>query len=138
MKFVFERRTQTHDLTHVLSGYGTSFPAEAIHVAFPHAIAGTSRPRAMAEALARLTFADMAPNVGPRRWRQLVTDVATRGEAAARLRTLQFTYIEDVLPPPLERLDARSGSQRSRHPSMRPNPGSATRSANAASLLKSS
>jgi hypothetical protein len=26
MKFVVERRTQTHDLTHVLSGYGTSSP----------------------------------------------------------------------------------------------------------------
>jgi ubiquinone biosynthesis protein COQ4 len=102
MKFVVERRTQTHDLTHVLSGYGTSFPAEAINIAFSYAIEGTSGTHAMAEVLAGLSFAVMAPSVGPRRWRQLVIAAAERGEAAARRRPLQSAYIEELLPLPLD------------------------------------
>jgi len=102
MKFLVERRTQTHDLTHVLSGYGTSFPAEAINIAFSYAIEGTRGARAMAEVLAGLTFGVMAPSVGPRRWRRLVVDASARGEIAARRRPLQCAYIEELLPMPLD------------------------------------
>jgi ubiquinone biosynthesis protein Coq4 len=109
MKFVVERRTQTHDLTHVLSGYGTTFPAEAINIAFSYAIEGTSGTRAMAEVLAGLTFGVMAPSVGARRWRQLVVAASVRGETAARRRPLQFAYIEELLPMPLDEVRREIG-----------------------------
>jgi len=101
MKFIVERRTHTHDLTHVLSGYGTSFPAEAINIGFSYGIEGAGG-RALAETLTVLSFAVMWPTVGARRWRQLVVDAHQRGATAARRRPLPFVYIEELLRLPLD------------------------------------
>ena len=102
MKYVVERRTHTHDLTHVLSGYGTSFPAEAINIGFTYGIEGMSGGRALTEALAALSYAVMLPTVGARRWRHLVVEAYARGAVAARHRPLVVNYIEELLPLPLD------------------------------------
>lgn len=101
MKYFVERRTYTHDLTHVISGYGTSFPAEAINIGFIYGIEGMSGGRAFTEALAALSYAVMLPSVGPRRWHGLVTEAYRRGAAAARRRPLVVNHIEELLPLPL-------------------------------------
>lgn len=102
MKYFAERRTHTHDLTHLFSGYGTSLPAEAINIGFTIGIEEIARGRVVSEGLAAVTYAIMLPSVGARRWRQLVVEAYERGAAAARRRPLVFLYIEELLPLPLD------------------------------------
>ena len=102
MKYFAERRTHTHDLTHLFSGYGTSLPAEAINIGFTIGIEEFANGRAVAEALSAITYAILLPTIGARRWRQFVIEAFERGASAARRRPLVFLYIEELLPLPLD------------------------------------
>jgi ubiquinone biosynthesis protein COQ4 len=117
MKYVVERLGNTHDMTHVLSGYGTDLAAEAININFSLGLFTSTWaggvPGALFGAGSGLV---LLPKVGLRRWYRLADDAYQRGRAAARRRPFHCVPFEDLLPEPLDDVRHELGIPPMRHP----------------------
>lgn len=102
MIYLTDRMAHTHDLTHVLSAYGTSLPAEAINIGFVIGIEGRPAGRALAEMFAAFTTSIFWPKVGARSWRALLIAAFERGAAAARVQPWFMIPFEQLLCCPLD------------------------------------
>ncbi len=90
-----ERMTHTHDLYHVLAGYGPGLASEGgvIMFTFSH-----SRMRRGLLAAFLWTF---RPRVGWRRWHQYLQEGWQKGAETAKAGHLLAAYYEELLPLPL-------------------------------------
>jgi ubiquinone biosynthesis protein COQ4 len=109
MKYLTERSGMFHDFIHVMSGYGTSLPAEAINIAFSIGLEGYPNGRAIVEAFSAFAWVIMWPEVGATEWRRLMVEGYQRGAAAAKIRPLAYWYIEELLPRPLDEVRREVG-----------------------------
>jgi ubiquinone biosynthesis protein COQ4 len=116
MTWIVERLGATHDLTHLLSGYGTDLPGEAINICFSLAVyeAGPV-PQATARSFGAAAGLVLAPPVGLVRWNRACAEAATRGGAAARRRPFHLIPWEDWLERPLTDVRAELGLRPPRH-----------------------
>ncbi len=98
-----ERMTNTHDLFHVLAGYGPGLAGEGgvIMFTFSH-----SRMRRGLLAAFLWTF---RPRVGWRRWHQYLREGWQRGAETAKAGQLLAAYFEELLPLPLEQVRRELG-----------------------------
>lgn len=108
MKYLIERLGNTHDLTHVLSGYGTDLAAEAININFSLGITGVPVPLG-GSVFAVGTGLALVPRVGPRRWYELSIEAFRRGRTAARHKPFHCVSFEELLPEPLDAVRERLG-----------------------------
>ena len=100
MKYLMDREQQTHDLTHLLSGYGTDPLSEAINVAF---LVGLRGARAgVVRALTWSTRLRARPRVPLRTWRATMLEAHARGRACAQTIPFYCIYWEALLPLPLD------------------------------------
>jgi ubiquinone biosynthesis protein COQ4 len=104
MLYVFLRSNVTHDLTHVLSGYGTDLLAEAINIGFIIGIEEMPAGRLLALAHATTSAILLRPSMGPWAWVRRVMEAYRRGAGAARVRPLAFLHFEELFPLPLEQV----------------------------------
>ena len=95
--------TNTHDLFHVLAGYGPGLASEGgvIMFTFSH-----SRMRRGLLAAFLWTF---RPRVGWRRWHQYLREGWQRGAETAKAGQLLAAYYEELLPLPLEQVRRELG-----------------------------
>jgi ubiquinone biosynthesis protein Coq4 len=105
LRWAFERWIQTHDLMHVVTGYGADLAGEGLNIYFTLAYnMGMSwrlafwTPFGLAPRL-------MRPNVGRRRWHGCLREAWERGSAARGYLPFESVPWEELLPQPLE--DAR-------------------------------
>ncbi len=107
MKYLMDREQQTHDLTHLLSGYGTDPLSEAINVAFLIGLRG-----ARARAVRALTWSSKLrarPRVALRTWRATMLEAHARGFACAQTIPFYCIYWEELLPLPLDEVRRQLG-----------------------------
>jgi len=105
LRWAFERWIQTHDLMHVVSGYGADLPGEGLNIYFTLAYnMGISwrvaywTPFGLAPRL-------MRPSVGRERWVGYLREAWARGIAAREHLPFESVPWEKLLPQPLD--DAR-------------------------------
>ena len=105
LRWAFERWIQTHDLMHVVSGYGADLAGEGLNIYFTLAYnMGMSwrmafwTPFGLAPRL-------MRPDVGRRRWLGYLREAWERGSAAREFLPFESVPWEKLLAQPLE--DAR-------------------------------
>lgn len=110
MKFVLERLGNTHDLSHVLSGYGTDLAAEAININFNLGMFNSPFGRKWpGTAFGVGSGLFLLPKGGLRRWYQLAEEAYERGRAAVQNRPFHCVPFEQLLPEPLEEVRAWMG-----------------------------
>ncbi len=106
LRWAFERWIQTHDLMHVVSGYGADLAGEGLNIYFTGGYnLGISwrttfwSPFGLAPRL-------MRPGIGTRRWHGCLREAWQRGDAARRHLPFESVPWEELLPQPLA--DARA------------------------------
>lgn len=106
-KFLLTRGGNTHDLTHILSGYGTDMVGEFLVILFSLAAAGVPRgvllPFALTAAMSLLPV--FRPQVSLRNWLSVTADAVRRGaEVYRRNGSLINLYFEEMLDKPVSQL----------------------------------
>jgi ubiquinone biosynthesis protein COQ4 len=102
LRWCFERWIQTHDLMHVLSGYGADLAGEGLNIYFTLAY-----NMGIAWQLAYWTPFGLAPrlmhpSVGRRRWVGYLREAWERGTAAREHHPFESVPWEQLLPQPLD------------------------------------
>ncbi len=98
-----ERMANTHDLFHVLAGYGPSLAAEGAVVMF------TFSHFKMRRGLLAAFLYSLRPKVGWRRWHEYLHEGWKRGGETAKAGQLLAAYYEELLPLPLEQVRCELG-----------------------------
>ncbi len=121
-KWLVERVGNTHDLTHMLSGYGSDFPGEALNINFSMGLyagsQGYSAARLAAEGFAIVSGLAIQPVCGQKMWRHYMREAYERGAASSRKIPFHCVYLEELLPLPLEEVRERLGVPPAENPSM--------------------
>jgi ubiquinone biosynthesis protein COQ4 len=107
MRYVAVRDNHTHDLTHVISGYGTHLTQEAVNINFNVGLAGA--PRVAAQTLTGLFWLIALPSAGWRPWYDLHLTAWERGAAMRATIPFHCVYWEELLPLPIEDVRSRLG-----------------------------
>ncbi len=101
LRWAFERWIQTHDLMHVVSGYGADLAGEGLNIYFTGGYnLGISwrttfwSPFGLAPRL-------MRPSIGRRRWIGYLREAWQRGDAARRQLPFESVPWEELLPQPI-------------------------------------
>lgn len=109
LRWAFERWIQTHDLMHVVSGYGADLAGEGLTIYFTGGYnLGISwrttfwSPFGLAPRL-------MRPDIGRRRWLALLREAWERGNAARLHLPFESVPWEELLPQPLATARATLG-----------------------------
>lgn len=116
VEWLVERISMTHDLTHVLSGYGTSLPGEALNIAFTIGIEGFPAGRALTETWSVLSGSVIRPTTGLLEWRRLVVEAYERGAGIAERIPFECIPFEELLPQGLDDVRERIGLRPTREP----------------------
>jgi len=98
-----ERMTYTHDLYHVLAGYGPTLANEGGVIFF------TMSQTRMRRGLLAAFLWSFRPRVGWRRWHQYLQEGWRRGLATAEAGHLLAAYYEELFPLPLEQVRRELG-----------------------------
>lgn len=119
LKWALERVFGTHDLSHVVSGYGADLAGEGLVIFFTlGAIAPELSFRTVSlspfGALIRL----MPPPIGRRRWRDHLHEAWDRGRAVARKQAWSCIAWEELLARPIEEVRREIGLPPLRDPGM--------------------
>ncbi|MBK7156281.1 MAG: hypothetical protein IPH72_31680 [Sandaracinaceae bacterium] len=103
-KWLVERLANSHDITHVLGGYGSDFAGEAITISFTLGVNGAPEALALlwAAQWGAVSYAALLPPVGFRAWVAIHVDAVRRGVAVARAQPLVCIPFERELGAPLE------------------------------------
>ncbi len=119
LKWVVERAFNTHDLLHVISGYGADLAGEGLNIFFTlgamlPAMSFRSASFTPFGALVRLN----APPITRRRWRSYLAEAFERGQAVAWNQPFSCIPWEELLPLPIEQARHRIGLPSLREPRM--------------------
>lgn len=100
MKWLVERLGNTHDLAHMLSGYGADLAGEALNINFTLGLVDRPILEAFSFLFALGSAVVLAPSCGTRTWLKLMREAYVRGRSTSQ--TLPFWCIpfEDLLPLP--------------------------------------
>jgi len=98
-----ERMTHTHDLYHVLAGYGPTLANEGGVIFF------TMSHSRMRRGLLAAFLWTFRPRVGWRRWHRYLQEGWQRGVETAAAGQLHAAYYEELLPLPLEQVRSDLG-----------------------------
>ncbi len=108
MVFLAERLANTHDLVHVLSGYGTHLAAEALNINFIIGIMELG-PRPVSEGWSAVSAAVLLPSVGVLDWRRQGNAAYERGRRAAATKPFHCIPWEDLFATPLDEVRRQLG-----------------------------
>jgi ubiquinone biosynthesis protein Coq4 len=118
LRWAYERWIQTHDLMHVVSGYGAEIAGEGLNIYFTGGYnLGISwrttfwSPFGLAPRL-------MRPNIGKHRWHAYLREAWERGTAARHHLPFESVPWEELLPQPLADARATLGLPPLRDPAM--------------------
>jgi len=118
LRWAFERWMQTHDLMHVVSGYGADLPGEGLNIYFTGGYnLGFSwnstywSPLGLAPRL-------MRPRIGRSRWVGYLREAWARGDNARRHLAFESVPWEQLLPEPLDEVRRTLGLPPLADPSM--------------------
>jgi ubiquinone biosynthesis protein COQ4 len=116
-KWLLERIANTHDITHVLGGYGSDFAGEAINMSFAIAAMGPSPAfsRLWAVQWGLASSVAIRPPIGGRAWVDVHLDAVRRGAAVARKQSLAFVPFERSLRMPITEFRRAMGVPPHRH-----------------------
>ncbi len=101
LRWALERWFQTHDLMHVVSGYGADLPGEGLNIYFSGGYCLDISWRTTFWSPYGLAPRLMRPSVGRRRWRGYLREAWARGNAACRHFPFESVPWEQLLPQPL-------------------------------------
>jgi ubiquinone biosynthesis protein COQ4 len=105
LRWCFERWMQTHDLMHVVSGYGADLAGEGLNIYFTGGYNLGFSWRATYWSPFGLAPRLMRPSIGRDRWLHYLREAWARGDTARRHFAFESVAWEDLLPQPLD--DAR-------------------------------
>jgi ubiquinone biosynthesis protein COQ4 len=117
-KYLFQRMGATHDLMHVLGGYGSDISAEVVNATFSAAYyAGFYRApyRLVGFTQAAITALAFRPRVGVGPWLRANVEAADRGYAAFQRRPFCNVYWEEQLERPIDEVRCEVGIPPLRH-----------------------
>lgn len=106
MKWLVERLSHTHDLTHALSGYGSDLAGEALNINFTLGILDLPVLELFAREFGVGSAIVLSPKVGRARWRRLMREAYERGRAFGARSPFHCIPFEEILPLPVA--EARS------------------------------
>jgi ubiquinone biosynthesis protein COQ4 len=106
LRWAFERWIQTHDLMHVVSGYGADLAGEGLNIYFSAGYNMGISWRATFWSPFGLAPRLMRPSVGRRRWLEYLREAWERGTAARLHLPFESVPWESLLPQPID--EARS------------------------------
>ena len=109
LRWAFERWIQTHDLMHVVSGYGADLAGEGLNIYFTGGYNLGISWRATFWSPFGLAPRLMRPNIGRRRWLGYLQEAWQRGNAARHHLPFESVPWEDLLPQPLDTARATLG-----------------------------
>ena len=101
LRWAFERWMQTHDLMHVVSGYGADLAGEGLNIYFTGGYNLGFSWRATFWSPFGLAPRLMRPSVGRGRWLGYLREAWARGNAARRHFPFESVAWEELLPQPL-------------------------------------
>ncbi len=101
LRWAFERWIQTHDLMHVVSGYGADLAGEGLNIYFSGGYNLGLSWRGTAWSPFGLAPRLMRPSIGRRRWLAYLREAWARGHAARLHLPFESVPWEDLLPRPL-------------------------------------
>jgi len=101
LRWAFERWMQTHDLMHVVSGYGADLAGEGLNIYFTGGYNLGFSWRATFWSPFGLAPRLMRPSVGRDRWHGYLHEAWERGTAARRHLPFESVPWEELLPQPL-------------------------------------
>jgi ubiquinone biosynthesis protein Coq4 len=102
LRWAFERWLQTHDLMHVVSGYGADLPGEGLNIFFTGGYNLGLSWRATFWSPYGLAPRLMRPSIGRDRWHEYLREAWARGDAARRQLPFESVPWEELLPQPLD------------------------------------
>lgn len=98
-KYLMERSGNTHDSTHILSGYGTDFCGEILNI--PFSIGGGGMSVGLAKffggVVGLVSIPIIMPSIGIRKWIALCIDAGARGAEMAKHNPIIEVYFESLL-----------------------------------------
>ncbi|MGJ8661796.1 MAG: Coq4 family protein [Bacteroidota bacterium] len=98
-KYLIERAGNTHDSTHILSGYGTDFCGELLNL--PFSLGGCGMSVGLAKFLGGvigvLTIPIIMPSIGMKNWIALNIDSGARGAEMAKQNSIIEVHFEAIL-----------------------------------------
>ncbi len=103
-KFIMERAGNTHDITHLISGYGTDFCGEILNLPFSIAGCGLSsrKGKAIGAVIGGLSYPVVKPKVPFKDWVKLNIDSGDRGSKMAEHNSIIAIHFEKWLDQPLK------------------------------------
>ena len=103
-KFLLERAGNTHDITHIISGYGTDFCGEVLNLPFSIGGCGISnnKAKALGGIIGTLSYPVVRPKVKFSDWVRLNIDSGDRGAEMAKHNSIIEIYFEGLLDMPLD------------------------------------
>ena len=103
-KFLITRIGSTHDLMHLIAGYGTDLPGEAILIAYSSAAGGlpTWLASIVGTFMGIIEYPIFMPKVGFLKWVSIFRDAAVRGSIAAKQNTMMEINYEEMLAKPIK------------------------------------
>lgn len=103
-KFLITRVGSTHDLIHLIAGYGTDFPGEAILISYSAAAGGM--PKWLASILGvfmgAIEYPIFQPRIGFFKWVSIFRDAAVRGAIMAKQNSMLEINYEEMLNKPIK------------------------------------
>lgn len=118
LRWAFERWIQTHDLMHVVSGYGADLAGEGLNLYFTGGYNLGLTWRATFWSPFGLAPRLMRPSIERRRWLGYLREAWERGNAARLQLPFESVPWEDLLPQPLAAARATLGLPPLRDPAM--------------------
>lgn len=103
-KFLMERAGNTHDITHMISGYGTDFCGEVLNLPFSIGGCGISsnKAKALGAVIGTLSYFGVQPKVEFKDWVKLCIDSGDRGAKMAEHNSIIGIHFEAILDQPLQ------------------------------------
>jgi hypothetical protein len=101
LRWAFERWIQTHDLMHVVSGYGADLAGEGLNIYFSGGYNLGLSWRSTFWSPFGLAPRLMRPSIGRSRWLGYLREAWERGRAARQHLPFESVPWEDLLPQPL-------------------------------------
>lgn len=102
LRWAFERWTQTHDLMHVVSGYGADLAGEGLNIYFTLGYTMGLSWRVAFWTPFGLAPRMMRPDIGRTRWIGYLREASERGNAARAHLPFESVPWEELLPRPLD------------------------------------
>ncbi|MCB1844339.1 MAG: hypothetical protein KDI09_15370 [Halioglobus sp.] len=111
MKYLLYRMSNTHDLIHMLCGYGTDLAGESLTISYSMGLEAmdTRKARRMARLWVYISWVMMSPSVGFRKYQAYSMEAFERGVATRNTRAVHTIYFEEMLPLPVDEVRRQLG-----------------------------